>query len=319
MNKFLITQLFCLAIVISSVSINAEGNDMEQLSGQYLGLTPPGIEPELFASGIISTDGAQHCFPAISPDGKEIYWMQIIFENKRPRGEIHYMEEIDGSWTKPEVAAFSGIYNDQAPVFSHNGNRLYFSSSRPGGFGQKTNIWFIEKIDSKCSEPQNLGSPPNTDVGATQPSFTLDGSVYFVGSYDSTQWKTAIYRSRYINGQYQKPELLDYPIRTEFADIYPYIAPDESFLIFGSTRPGGNSVESDLYLSFRDSSDNWSNPIHLDKSINNGKSVSFPFITHDGKYLLFNRFDDGTDKFHWVDAKIIQKYITMQDSANKKD
>ena len=45
MNKFLITQLFCLAIVISSVSINAEGNDMEQLSGQYLGLTPPGIEP----------------------------------------------------------------------------------------------------------------------------------------------------------------------------------------------------------------------------------------------------------------------------------
>lgn len=300
----------CLTCTGQIQVIQAGEQNGNKISGPYLGQSPPGMEPRLFAPGIIPTEGVQHCFPAISPNGKEIYWMNVLFEDDRPRGEILFMEEVNGKWSNPQTASFSGVHNDHAPVFSKDGNRLYFASSRPGGFGSGKNIWFVEKEESKWSEPRNLGSPPNTDLAATQPSFTSDGTVYFVGLCDSTQWGTAIYRSRLVDNKYREPELLGAPIKTEHADIYPYIAPDESYLLFGSTRPGGNSTESDLYISFRDSDDNWSRPIHLDKSINNGKTVSFPFITHDGKYLFFNRFDeDDTDKFYWVKAKILDKYL----------
>nr|NIS15949.1 serine hydrolase [candidate division Zixibacteria bacterium]NIT59222.1 serine hydrolase [Fodinibius sp.]NIW40483.1 serine hydrolase [candidate division Zixibacteria bacterium]NIX57806.1 serine hydrolase [candidate division Zixibacteria bacterium]NIY27805.1 serine hydrolase [Fodinibius sp.] len=277
------------------------------LSGEYLGQKPPGCEPKLLAQGIIPYDGIQHCFPTFTPDGKEVYWMSGKFIDDRFKGTIWYMKEKYGIWSSPKIAAFSGEYNDHAPFFTSDGNRLYFSSDRPGGFGKAKNIWYVDRTESGWSNPINLGSPPNTDLGATQASFTSDGTVYFIGQYEGTQWKTAIYRSKLINGKYQQPEVLDSPIRTAFADVYPFIAPDESYLIFGSTRPGGNSIETDLYFSCRNPDDTWETPIHLNEEINNGMSVSFPFISHDGKFLFFNRFDStGTDKFYWVDARVIE-------------
>jgi D-alanyl-D-alanine carboxypeptidase len=279
------------------------------MSGPYFGQDPPGMQPRLFAPGVLPVDGVQHCFPAFSPDGREVYWMQVEFENDRPRGRIMYLKEIDGSWGKPGLAPFSRDFNNHAPVFSFDGQRLYFSSDRSGGVGPGKNIWYVERTESGWGEPKNLGSPPNSDLSATQATFTRDGTVYFTGMREGTQWNTGIYRSRFIDGQYLKAEPLGAPISTPHADIYPYIAPDESYLLFGSTRPGSRSIESDLYISFRDSDDTWSQPIQLDESINNGRSVSFSFVTHDGKYLFFNRFDeDGTDKFYWVDASIIDDY-----------
>ncbi|MFX1513426.1 MAG: hypothetical protein ACFFCQ_12635, partial [Promethearchaeota archaeon] len=44
------------------------------LYGEYLGLTPPKITPEIFAPGIISTHHHEHSFPTFSPDGREVYW-----------------------------------------------------------------------------------------------------------------------------------------------------------------------------------------------------------------------------------------------------
>ena len=300
----------CVAAVLLFVQTALSGDGAGPLpAGPYLGQKPPGEIPVLFAPGVIPTEGIQHCFPAFSPDGLEVYWMRINMDSGRPRGEIYFMEEVEGSWTEPALAPFSGVHNDQAPVFSRDGRRLYFSSSRPGGPARRKNLWYIEKSDTGWSEPMVLGSPPNTDLGASQATFTETGSVYFVGHHDSTQWKSAIYRSRLVEKEYQEPELLGAPILTAHADVYPYIAPDESYLLFGSTRPGGNSTETDLYISFRGPDDSWGEPLQLDESINNGQTVSFPFVTHDGKYLFFTRFDeDGTDKFFWVEASILEKY-----------
>lgn len=306
-----------IAVVLLPLLSTAESDSKRSpIAGPYLGQSPPGTEPQLLGPDLIPTDGIQHCFPAFSPDGLEVYWMQIVFEDERPRGEIRFMKQDGDRWTPPWVAPFSGEFSDHAPVFSSDGRRLYFSSSRPDGGDGRSNLWYVERSDSRWSEPKPLGSPPNSELGATQPSFTLDGTVYFVGKYEGTQWNKAVYCSRFVDGVYQEPEVIDEPIRTLHADIYPFIAPDESYLIFGSTRPGGNSVETDLYISFRDSSGAWGNPVHMSESINNGRSVSFPFVTHDGNYLLFNRFDDaaspedttGTDRFFWIDARIIEAH-----------
>ncbi|UCE25192.1 MAG: PD40 domain-containing protein [Candidatus Zixiibacteriota bacterium] len=318
LSQALILMLMWIATSVVAQDEAKVEKEWPVLSGEYLGQPPPGSQPVLFAEGIIPVDGIQHCFPAFSPDGKEVYWMTVAFENDKPRGEIWFTHEVDGRWTKPAIASFSGEYNDHAPVFSPDGLRLYFASSRPGGVGTRKNIWFVERDGAGWSEPRHLGSPPNTDVGVSQSTFTSDGTVYFVGAFEGTTWNTAIYRSRLVDGQYQQPELLGEPIRTTHADTYPFIAHDESYLLFGSSRPGANSVETDLYICFRNADDSWGEPTHMDQSINNGKSVSFSFVTYDGKYLFFDRFDeDGTDKFFWVDAAVIEKYRALHNGENR--
>jgi L-ascorbate metabolism protein UlaG (beta-lactamase superfamily) len=54
-----------------------------KLTGDYLGQTPPGDTPLVFARGIVSTDDLEHSAPAFSPDGNEVFW----FVNRRPGGE----------------------------------------------------------------------------------------------------------------------------------------------------------------------------------------------------------------------------------------
>jgi hypothetical protein len=257
---------------------------------------------------LLTTDGIEHCFPAFSPDGRELYWMRIDTSGERPRGEIWFMVETDSGWTGPSRALFSGAYNDHSPVFSFDGQRIYFSSNRPGGTGRGKNLWYVERTSDRWSDPVFAGSPPNSSIGAGQGTFTVKGTVYFSGFLDSVEWSNGIYRSRFVDGRYLPPELLPDFINTKHADAYPFIAPDESYLLFGSSRPGGRSTETDLYIAYRRSDDSWTTPIHLGEEINNGHTVSFSFVTYDGKYLFFNRFDDETDRFYWIDARILDKY-----------
>ncbi|MCP4725490.1 MAG: hypothetical protein GY863_10660, partial [bacterium] len=84
---------------------------------------------------------------------------------------------------------------------------------------------------------------------------------------------------------------------------------DESYLIFASGREGRKSTETDLYISFRDDKDNWTDPVNMGDEINDGYTATFPFVSYDGKHLFFNRFNESdTDAFYWVDAKIIERF-----------
>jgi hypothetical protein len=135
--------------------------------------------------------------------------MTVDMSGENPRGQIMFMAELDGRWTAPMMVPFSGEYNDHAPVFSPDGKRLYFASSRPGGNDKGKNLWYVEKTESGWSEPIHMGYPPNfEDSGASQPSFTEDGTVYFIGSFEGMTWNVGIYRSRFVDGKYLPPEPL---------------------------------------------------------------------------------------------------------------
>ena len=314
MSRHLITVV--AAVLLAAGHAEARGGDhgsFPRLSGPYLGQKPPGLVPEVFAPGILPTDGVQHCFPAFSPDAREVYWLNVYLEGERPRGVIWRTRELDGFWHPPEPAPFSGEYNDHAPVFSGDGTRIYFSSDRPGGFERCKSIWYVQKNGRDVGEPVYLGSPPNTDLCASQATFTDDGAVYFVGKLPDTQWGIGIYRSRFEDGRYQEPEVLGPAVNTTSADAYPFISPDGRYLLFGSSRPGANSVETDLYLSLINQNGEFGEPKHLGRNINNGLTVSFACVTRDGRYLFFSRFDgdgeDSTDVFYWVQASVLDPYL----------
>ena len=111
-----------------------------------------------------------------------------------------------------------------------------------------------------------------------------------------------MYRVRKVNGKFTKRERLD-EINTAAFELGPYIAPDESFIIFESNRPGGKG-QMDLYICFRTPDDSWPEAINLGATINTKGQERFPGISPDGKFFFYG---GHTSDIYWVDAKIIEE------------
>ncbi len=290
-----------ILFTIFTVSITVSGQQSDEIildsnyKGEYLGLNFPDTVPEIFAPNFISGKGRLHCFPSFSPDKKEIYWMTIP-------PKIMMMKEIAGKWTHPEPAWFSTGGRNQAPFVAHD-NTLYFSSTREGGQGQ-LDIWVTHKKDGEYSDPINIGNKINTEKGESTPTVSKNKTLFYAGSVQGKLYNLGIYNSNYKNGEYTTPVLLSEPINImdrSNLDYTPFIAPDESYLLFCSNRQNPEKELCHIYISFKDKNGEWSNPIDLSLKMNFKTSSKFPYVSPDGKFLFFS---SGAN-IYWIDAKII--------------
>ena len=76
-------------------------SDFPVLHGPYLGQTPPGMIPEIFAPGIVST-GMREFASVFSPDGDLFFFSN----SSAPFATILFMKQINNKWTSPQVAYF---------------------------------------------------------------------------------------------------------------------------------------------------------------------------------------------------------------------
>ncbi len=311
-------------------------NNLSGLRGPYLGQTPPGMTPEIFAPGIVSTGFHEHSFPAFSPDGKEIFWTRGFMSNYRfrfPAFTLHVKMTPRG-WSRPERAPFAHLAGSSEASFSPDGNRVYFSASHsidPGEAGQKDlNIWILEREGTQWLEPKPIDSIINTANTEMQPTVTRQYTLYYVGYFEGGKNNYGIYRSELQRGRYIKPELLPSSINTVFVDWTPFIDPDERYILFSSTRPGGYG-SGDLYICYRYPDGTWTEAINLGPIINEDNNERYPYVSPDGKYLFFisDKVNDsllsektysykemeefylnpgnGYSDVYWVDAKIIEE------------
>lgn len=289
------------------------------LRGVYLGQNPPGDAPELFAPGIVST-GKEHSAAMFTPDGNEIWFARLL------PSAIYFMKYENGKWTKPQIASFSGRYDDLYPHLSFNGNKIIFCSRRPIEKNGKIlprgqgHLWMVERNENGWSESRHLGRHVNSSVRQGASSLTKNGTLYFnCKNNEQPEWSMDIYRARLVNGQYEKPENLGEPISSKTPDHSPFIAPDESYLIFSSFRPGGYGM-SDLYISYRNTDGSWTMPKNLGSKINSSAKDEYPYISPDSNYLFFNsnrlsvlnenKIPDGPGNIYWVSAKFIDELRT---------
>lgn len=295
-----------LLIMISCLFANSLfGQPFTDLYGDYLGLTPPGDTPVIFAPGIISGNSLEHSPAIFSPDGNEVYWVSREDQSNSGKINLWVMTRINNRWTKPvNFAPFGECVNWMDPFLSNDGKRLYFSTER----AENRDIWFIERQNNAWSKPQCLCSTINTTSGQNQASVTSDGTLYFIDyKWTSKNWTCDILRSKLKNGDYLQPEKLPTSINSTSEDWTPYIAKDDSYLIFSSLR---RSEYGDLFISFHDiPSDTWSEPISMGDSINTSSQETFPTVSPDGKYLFFTRYTDEKNDMdvYWVSAKIIDR------------
>ena len=288
MTKFILIYAFFLFALMSSCP---RQDRLLRQTSPYFGQKTPGTKPELFAPDLISTTACE-LHGSFSPNGKEYFYTRrdsIEGYNNR----IMYLEEKEGKWTKPQLAPFA---EDCIELFAHisqDGNKAFFLSERAHPITGKLmkndeKIWYSEKTENGWGKAHFLESPVND--GWLLSADIVQGDILYVsGEYGK---QGGIFRSIPINGHYQSVEYL-------FDGTHPYVSPDERYIIFDRFDNDGNTT---LYVSFKDKTGQWKEPILLSSEINSTKSEAFAEVSPDGKFLFFYRQGD----IYWVDAKIIE-------------
>jgi len=261
-------------------------SDSKGPRGIFFRQSPPDSVAELFAPGVISTENSVRDF-AISPGGDMILYTLLF-----PGGStIVQLRMIDSAWTSPEVAPFSGMFTDLEPAFSPDGKRLYFVSKRPVSdtsvIEKDADIWYVDRISTGWSEPQNVGQPINTDADEFYPSLTTNGDMYYTAQYGDSE---DIWVSRRIDGTYADPERLPETINTDSYEFNAYVHPDGSYIVFSSYGRDDGYGSGDLYVSFKDRTGSWMEARNLGEKVN-GSFLDFCPTVH-GKYLFYtsNRY-----------------------------
>ncbi len=250
-----------------------------------MGQTPPGMVAEPFAPGVISTGGWE-LEGVFAPGMNEFYFTTKDAEDTR--GYIIGFRRVDDVWRK-----YIQLPRRGEIVFSADGNRMHMAKG------------YRDRVDDGWSDLKSIG-----------PMFDHEGlgimrlSPSQPGTYVIDDYLTDVIRiSELINGKRQEPVAMSEIVNTGKWTAHPFIAPDESYLIWDSEREGGFG-ESDLYISFRQTDNSWGAAINMGEAVNSPAWDAFATVTPDGKYMIFQRGMDEESKdvdIYWIDAQITEE------------
>jgi ankyrin repeat protein len=267
------------------------------LDGPYMGEPPPADEPRIFAPDVVASPWGHHGNISFSPDGSEAMWSayEVTPDSGYVSGTIWTSRRIDGRWTAPQQASFAMERGDDVPFFSPDGQRLFFMSHRPLAPGQRggsSHIWVVERAGDGWSEPQPLPPIVNDMRQHWQFSVAANGNLYFNSRLGDAA-TGGLYVSRFEHGQYTAPEFL------AIDGSAPFIAPDESYLLFIRFTSEGRH----LFITFPTGRGGWSEPIDVTVTIDSRIEGMCPIISPDGKYLFSLR----RNRMYWITAGFIEE------------
>lgn len=276
------------ALVFSALFVVGESyadNESPVLTGPYLGQKPPGSTPEIFAPGIVSTEGWE-VNGVFTPELNEFYFVRDSKDSGKQ--EMVVFINTNSRWHESVVSPRVGT-----PLIAPDGKTMHL--------GRR----YKERIETGWSEVKTLGAPFDK-LPIMRLSVSSKGTYYF--DEFKRDFTGDIRYSRLVDGKYEEPKLLGKEINSG-KSFHPFIAADESYLIFDSKREGGYG-DSDLYISYRQQDDTWGEPINLGDKINTEGWEAMASVTSDGKYLFFNRNltpgnHENVDIF-WVDSQFIE-------------
>ncbi len=306
-NLKLIKDLLILTflITISACRQESERSNLTLLDNQV-----PIDTALTFAPSIISTKHSHESSITFNSDMTELF-----FGRREPKGKnkIYTMKLIDGKWSKPELAVFSlnKEYPDYRPRLNPKGDLLYFSSRRPlKGISESSGShqWYVKKNESSWGQPSPLEKPfANNSINDLISSES--GNLYFSSNEKNAKSQDeGVYYSVNQDGQYTTIERMGNEINSaENWTCCPYIAKDESYIIYDSPRASGFGG-ADLYISFNKNG-NWTKSYNLGSKVNTKYGEGIATVSPDGKYLFFYRSEVNNGDIYWVDFLQLKKEI----------
>jgi OmpA-OmpF porin, OOP family len=231
--------------------------------------------------------------PTISADGRTMIYQADIDEAKKYK--IYAKQKVFDKWSRPvALDSINSGYADGGCFITYDQNALIFTSDRRGGMGN-CDLWISQRKGESWSEPVNMGSPINSPGYEGFASLSPDGNTLFfvrecpekTGCKD----KLGIFYSEKVNGAWQEPKKMPYPINTESCEFGPVILADNLTLIFSSTRPDGYGGY-DLYKTEKTENGGWSKPVNLGNFINTKGEDSLIAIPASGDIMYYTKSVD---------------------------
>ena len=254
-------------------------------------LSQPGSAPTLFAPGMVNTPDHREIEGMFGADMDTIYFIRRPWGVPESNNALMMLQSGDEGWQEYTVKQ-----DVSEPSISPDGQTIYFKNR------------YIEKSDDGWSDLKSLGAPFDS-IDIMRLSASANGTLYF--DTFTPELDTPLRYSRVSNGEYEPPRSLGPQFGIGVYNAHPFIAPDESYIIWDSRRDGGYG-SSDLYISFKTDDRTWGPAINLGDKINTSADENYPSVSPDGKYLIFDRREDvrsdseRTVNILWVDAQFLQ-------------
>ena len=180
---------------------------------------------------------------------------------------------------------------EYGPETSSDGLRLYFSSSRPGGYGD-VDLWVVSRpsVDADWGLASNLGPTVNSGAYESCPSISADDLWLFfeserpggIGGNDI--WVAS--RST-PEGDWGAPVNLGPTVNSSVWDSCPNISDDGLSLHFSSFRSGGHGGVDVWVVTRASIEDAWGAPVNLGANVNTSGPDYHPGVSADELVLLF--------------------------------
>ena len=235
--------------------------------------------------------------PVMVPGLNQIDAIGIGLCDDSIKASINFVPNIKfGSSPENFGPAINTIYDEVAPMISPDGKTLYFDRKNhpenAGGFEDVDDIWYSvqDPKTGKWRPAKNIGEPLNNKYNNYVQSITPDGNQLLLGNeYDkygpmkpgvSLTYRTrqgwAFPETQKIKGFYNKNQYANY-----------FLSNDGKVLLMAIEQKNSYG-QLDLYVSFREGQNNWTEPQNLGKSVNTSVNDYSPFLAADGVTLYFS-------------------------------
>jgi hypothetical protein len=280
--------LFTIAGLVANLSAQAS---FWNSPDAYLGQTPPGDTPKIFAPGLLTDPGTIAMDRiAFSPDGREIAYNQNDSWFNITNAKIKLFKYSNGNWNGPTVL------NQRfgTPTFSMDGNTLFFLGGKPAG------IWQSKRTMDGWSAPMLY----LTNAQALYDFMPTESGTYYVGSQPGPQdvkyGATFVYSEMTLSNGRATIKSLGIPLNEPGFNGDFFIARDESYMIVSANET--KDFECELYISYRKADKTWTKPKSLGPKINDGVAHRWgAFVTPDNKYLFYSHGTSAKDcALFWV-------------------
>lgn len=159
-------------------------------------------------------------------------------------GHIFESKLKDGVWTAPEMIhanVNSEHFVETSACYAPTGDIIFFSSTRPGGYGGK-DLYLVKKLpNGQWGMPFNLGPTINTEYNEDAPFVhPSDNILFFSSEGHQNMGGFDVFKSKFDEGgKFTTPENMKYPVNTVDDDIFFVLSTDAARGYFSSKREGG--------------------------------------------------------------------------------
>lgn len=241
-----------------------------------------------------------------SPDGTV-----ILFGRHQPDYSDHHIwltRLVDGVWSEPVEAPFTGGKSATAPHFAPDGRSVLFVAGwTPAGEAQDHgdyNVWRVSWDGTNWGTPAILPAPINSAAAEIDVSEVHGGVIYFTSmraggvgprpGHSSANSPNAAYPDMYRAvpdgaGGYRVEPLTS--LNTERTESTLYVTPDESLILFHRADDPRGVGQDDLFAARRQGN-GWGPDIHLGADVNSPRYEYGPELSADGSTLYFTTHRD---------------------------